>query len=116
VRVLRALCAGVAAICMLTSCALFHHRSLALACSERPFQGNFDPGLPLVVPESMSPPETRNNIKIPALNEPEPSRPRSEPCLAMPPSFSGGETESVRTRVVPASTAPPQKLPLPPLQ
>jgi hypothetical protein len=96
---------------MLTGCALFHHRSLALACSERPFQGNSDPGVPLVVPEGMSAPETRNNIKIPALNEPEPSRPRN--CLAMPPSFSGGEAESVRTRVVPASAAPAQRLPLP---
>ena len=113
-RVLRALCAGVAAICMLTSCALFHHRSLALACSERPFQGNSDPGIPLVVPEGMSPPETRNNVKIPALNEPEQSRPRG--CLAMPPSFAGGEAEGVRTRVVPASAAPTQKLPLPPPQ
>jgi hypothetical protein len=82
---------------MLTGCALFHHRSLALACSERPFQGNS--------------PESRNNVKIPALNEPEQSRPRG--CLAMPPSFSGGEAESVRTRVVPASPAPSQKLPLP---
>ncbi|MGA2364290.1 MAG: hypothetical protein ABSG12_02165 [Steroidobacteraceae bacterium] len=115
-RVLRALCAGVAAVCMLTGCALFHHRSLALACSERPFQGSSDPGVPLVVPEGMSPPETRNNIKIPALNEAEAPRPRGEPCLAMPPSFAGGEAEGVRTRVVPASAAPTQKLPLPPPQ
>lgn len=110
-RVLRALCAGVAAICMLSSCALFNHRSLVLACSEHPFQGNSDPGIPLVVPEGMSPPETRNNVKIPVLNEPEQTRPRG--CLAMPPSFSGGEAESVRTRVVPASAAPSPKLPLP---
>lgn len=115
-RVLRALCAGVAAICMLTGCALFHHRSLSLACSERPFQGNSDPGVPLVVPEGMSPPDTRTNVNIPPLNETEQPRARSAPCLAMPPSFSGGEAESVRTRVVPASAAPTPKLPLPPPQ
>jgi len=113
VRVLRALCAGVAAICILTGCALFHHHSLALACSERPFQGNADPGAPLVVPEGMSPPGTASNIKIPALNAPEQPHGRGEPCLAMPPSFSGGEAESVRTRVVPGSAAPTPKLPLP---
>jgi hypothetical protein len=97
---------------MLTSCAsLFNHRSLVLACSERPFQGSSDPGVPLVVPAGMSAPDTRNNVKVPALNEPEQTRPRG--CLAMPPSFSGGEAESVRTRVVPASPAPSQKLPLP---
>ena len=111
-RVLRALCSGVAALCVLASCALFHHHTLALACSERPFQGNADPGRPLIVPEGMSPPDARSNVKIPALDESEQPRPRSA-CLAMPPSFAGGEAEAVHTHVVPASAAPVMTLPQP---
>ncbi len=110
---LRALCAGAAAICVLTGCSLFHHRTLALGCTERPFQGSTDAGRPVIVPQGMSAPDTRSSVNIPALNETEQPRPRNAPCLAMPPSFAGGEAESVRSRVVPATAAPSQKLPLP---
>ncbi|MGA2564503.1 MAG: hypothetical protein ABSF96_13140 [Steroidobacteraceae bacterium] len=103
---LRALGAGAVAICLLTGCSLFHPRTLALGCSERPFQGSMDAGRPLNVPASLSAPDTRNNVKVPVLDEPEQPRARSAPCLAMPPSFAGGEAESVRSRLVPAMAAP----------
>jgi hypothetical protein len=113
---------------MLTSCTWYHHRTSATGCYERPFQGNTDPGHPLIVPTGLTPPDTRSGVKIPALNESEQPRPKSASCLDMPPSFAGGEAETVRIRTaptpaepltVPAVPAEPQlqpQLPAPPQQ
>src|ERR1700722_1616786 len=96
----------MATIPLLTSCAWFHRSITRVGCSQRPFQGNTDPGHPLSVPAGLAPPDNRNGIKIPTLNEPEQPRPKSSTCLDMPPSFAGGEAESVRLRTTPVPAAP----------
>jgi hypothetical protein len=78
---------------LLSGCTLynrvFHHNGgkVFVGCSEHPFAGHTDSRPPLQVPEGLSAPDTRNAVKIPALNTPERQRAKTEPCLAQPPNF-----------------------------
>ena len=95
------LCFFGCAMPMLTACSVYNslfHRSHDHGCTEKPFQGNIDNLPGLVVPEGMTPPDTRNLVKIPALNEPEHPRAKTEPCLAQPPSYKSGQSISLPTR------------------
>jgi hypothetical protein len=98
---LPALCLCCCAVPLLSGCSLYRslfHRSHDTGCSEKPFQAKTDNLPGLVVPEGLSPPETRNEVKIPALNEPERVRAKSEPCLAQPPSYGTGTSIAVPVR------------------
>jgi len=98
---------------VLPGCALFHKHGQPLACRDPKFSGNTQNLPPLQVPPGMTAPDTHNAVHIPALNEPEPVRPRSAPCLPFPPSFAVPVTHGppVRSTVPPPPIAP---APLPP--
>jgi hypothetical protein len=100
------LCLSLAAL--LPGCALFHRHGPVIGCHEPKFSSNTDSRPPLQVPVGMSAPDTHNAVHIPALNEPEPSRPLSAPCLSFPPSFAVPETRGppVRSPVVPPPPTP----------
>jgi hypothetical protein len=100
------LCVALAAV--LPGCSLFHRHGPVVGCHEPKFSTNTASLAPLQVPAGMSAPDTHNAVRIPALNEPEPSRPLSDPCLSFPPSFAVPETRGppVRSPVVPPPLAP----------
>lgn len=106
-------CAGCAL--MLPGCSVWDrlvHRSHDVGCSEKPFQGNIDTLPPLVVPAGLTPPDTRNETRIPTLNEPERVRAKSEPCLAQPPSYATGTYVATPTRSgTPIGTPAPEPAP-----
>jgi hypothetical protein len=127
-RVRAALPALIVMCCLLplqSGCSVYNtmfHRSHDHGCSEKPFRGNTESVSGLVVPEGLSPPDTRNEIKIPTLSEPERMRAKNEPCLAQPPSYGTGTSISVPVRSgapmgAPAPAPVPEPvpgLPLPP--
>ena len=91
-----ALCASL----LLSGCATVHrwlNRPAAVGCHEAPFNGSADTRPQLKVPEGLSAPDTTGAIKVPTLNEPEPVRPKSAPCLDMPPSY-GSEPNGLPPR------------------
>jgi uncharacterized lipoprotein len=47
---------------------------------------------PLQAPPGLEAPNTRNALKVPPLNTPERVRGKDEPCLDIPPPFSGTKT------------------------
>ncbi len=109
----RSLCACLAFLPLLSGCALFHHGPRA-GCAQRPFQGSSVGGRGLVVPAGLSPPDTRNGVKIPTLDETEVPRPVSAPCLAQPPSFAAGEAGALPARnTLPGTASAPVPIPLP---
>jgi len=98
------LCFTVAA---LPGCSLFHRHGSAAGCREPTLAATAATLPPLRVPAGMSAPDTHNAVRIPSLDEPEPSRPRSAPCLSMPPSFAVPETHAPPVRSsVPLPPAP----------
>ena len=116
-----ALCLCCCAAPLLTGCMLYNktfHRSHDHGCTEKPFEGNTDNLSGLVAPPGLSQPETRNEIKIPTLTEPERVRAKTEPCLAQPPSYSTGSSISVPVRSGTRMGAPapaPAPVPAPPV-
>jgi uncharacterized lipoprotein len=60
---------------------------------------------PLKAPPGLESPDTRNTLKVPALNSPERVRGRDEPCLDAPPPFVTAKTAPA----APAPVAPPAK-------
>ncbi len=113
------LCLIGCAPALLTGCTLYNkmfHRSHDNSCREKPFTGNTENRPGLVVPAGMTAPETRNQVKIPVLNEPEHPRPKSEPCLSQPPSYKSGQSIALPTRSgTPMGTAPPAPTPVSPV-
>jgi hypothetical protein len=113
------LCLFCCALPLLTACSLYNslfHRSHDHGCSEKPFQGNTDQRPGLVVPSGLTPPEPRNQVKIPALNEPDHPRSRTEPCLAQPPSYKTGQSISLPTRSgLPVGAPAPAPVPVSPV-
>jgi hypothetical protein len=103
VAAVRTLLLCVAVATALPGCALFHRHRPAVGCRDPKFSSNSDSRPPLLVPPGMTAPDTHNAVHIPALTEPEPSRPLSAPCLAFPPSFAVPETRGPPVR----STVPP---------
>jgi hypothetical protein len=114
---LSALCLCCCAIPMLSGCSLYgalFHRSHDNGCSEKPFRGSTENLPGLVVPEGLSSPDVRNEVKIPALNEPERVRAKNEPCLAQPPSYGTGTFIAVPVRSgTPMGAPAPAPLPAP---
>jgi len=47
---------------------------------------------PLKAPAGLEAPDTRNSLRVPALNTPERPRGRDEPCLDAPPPFTSAKT------------------------
>lgn len=130
-----ALCLCCCSALLLSGCSLWNqlfHRSHDNRCTEKPFQGNTENLAGLRVPDGMTPPDQRNQVKIPQLNEPEQVRVKTEPCLSQPPSYGSGSTIALPTRTgtpmgapapapVPVSPTEPQAptpetSPLPPLR
>jgi len=113
-------CLGVCALTQLTGCSVYNgvfHRSRDHGCSEKPFAGNITNLPGLTVPEGLSPPEARNQVKIPVLNEPERARARSEPCLAQPPSYASGSSIAIPVRSgAPMGAPAPTPVPVSPVQ
>jgi hypothetical protein len=98
---LPALCLCCCALPLLAGCSIYNslfHRSRDHGCSEKPFMGNTETAPGLTVPEGMTSPDARNQIKIPKLTEPERVRLKSEPCLAQPPSYGSGSSIVLPTR------------------
>jgi hypothetical protein len=86
---------------LLSGCSVYNswfHRSRDHGCREKPFEGNNESLPGLQVPEGMTPPDPRNQIKIPKLTEPERRRAKTEPCLAQPPSYASGSSIALPTR------------------
>ena len=109
---LPALCLCCCALPLLLSgCSMYNrlfHRSHDIGCSEKPFQGNTENLPGLAVPEGMTPPDSRNQVRIPSLNEPERVRAKTEPCLAQPPSYKSGTFIAI-----PVHTGTPMGAPAP---
>jgi hypothetical protein len=103
---------------LLSGCSVWNnlfHRSHDNRCTEKPFQGNTENLAGLRVPEGMAAPEQRNQVKIPALNEPDHPRARTEPCLTQPPSYSSGAAIAQPTRTgVPMGAPAPTPVPASP--
>lgn len=68
-------------------CSWMHHGKHHASCREPPIGGGSKNLQPLQVPPGLDTPDTRNAIKVPALNEPERPRMPADPCLSQPPSF-----------------------------
>jgi hypothetical protein len=113
---LSALC--LAACLALSGCSVWNavfHKSRDHGCSQKPFQGN-TVNLPgLQVPEGMTPPDPRNQVRIPSLSEPERMRARTEPCLSQPPSYASGSSIALPTRTgLPMGAPAPAPVPVSP--
>jgi hypothetical protein len=95
---------------LLAGCTLYDrvfHRTPknAASCHEKPFAGNADSRPPLKVPEGLSAPDTRNAVKIPALGAADRERPKTEPCLALPPQFFAKAPPGAAKPLAPAAPA-----------
>jgi hypothetical protein len=114
----------VALLPLLTGCALYNrmfHRSPKnpATCHEKPFAGNAESRPALKVPEGLSAPDTRNAVKIPELASADRERPKTEPCLALPPPFYAKAPPAAAKPVAPAPSGttpvtPPATLPTAP--
>jgi hypothetical protein len=117
---LPALCLCCCALPLLAGCSLYNslfHHSHDHGCTERPFQGNTETLPGLTVPQDMTPPDPRNQVKIPSLNEPERVRLKTEPCLAQPPSYASGSSIALPTRSgTPMGQPAPAPLPTSPTE
>jgi len=93
------------------------HRSHDHGCSEKAFQGDTSNLPGLTVPVGLTPPDTRNQVKIPTLNEPERMRAKNEPCLAQPPSYATGSPIAIPVRSgAPIGVAPAAPVPISPVE
>jgi uncharacterized lipoprotein len=79
------LIAGIALLPLLASCSWLGRASNACRDPQIPADPENRPALQAAA--GLEAPDTRNAVKIPALNEPEPARGAEEPCLSRPPSF-----------------------------
>ncbi len=79
------LCAGALAITLLSSCSWFQRASAS--CREPIIPADPQDAAPLKVAPGQDLPDTRNAVKVPALNEPEKPRGKTDPCLSRPPSY-----------------------------
>jgi hypothetical protein len=102
---------------LLSGCTLsnrvFHRGGSTAACHERPFAGNASSRPGLKIPEGLSAPDTRNAVKVPALSMAD-QRPKSEPCLALPPNFFDKPLQPATGKPVapaPAAVSAPAALP-----
>jgi hypothetical protein len=114
---LGALLVCAATLPLLPGCTLFNrvfHRNgkTSVSCTERPFAGNADTRAPLKVPEGLSAPDTRNAVKIPEVSAAARERPKTQPCLALPPNFFAKPLQPATGKpVVPAPSASPPATP-----
>jgi uncharacterized lipoprotein len=53
---------------------------------------------PLKAPPGLETPNTRNALKVPALNTPERIRGKNEPCLDIPPTFQTPKAETPKSK------------------
>jgi len=104
---------------LLSACSLYNrvfHRSHDHGCTEKPFQGNSVELPGLTVPEGMTPPDKRNQVKIPVLTEPGRVRTKTEPCLSQPPSYKSGQSIALPTRSgLPVGAPAPTPVPVSPV-
>ena len=109
---------SLGACLLLSGCSVWNsvfHKSRDHGCSDKPFRGNTESLAGLHVPEGMTPPDPRNQIRIPTLTEPERVRAKSEPCLAQPPSYGSGSSIALPTRTgVPMGAPAPTPVPVAP--
>lgn len=85
----RALVAG-ALVCVLAGCGTFRGSS----CHEPGPYASAQSVPPLKVPPGLHAPDTRNALRVPELNEPEPPpRKAGDPCLDAPPRYSTGSPQ-----------------------
>ena len=105
---------------LLSGCSFWNsvfHRSHDHGCFEKPFRGNIENLQGLQVPEGMTPPDPRNQIRIPKLTEPERVRAKTEPCLSQPPSYASGSSIALPTRTgVPMGAPAPVPVPISPTE
>lgn len=78
-------CACALTVMLLSSCSWFHRASAS--CREPTIPSDPQDAAPLKVAPGQDLPDTRNAVKVPALNEPEKPRGKSDPCLSRPPSY-----------------------------
>jgi uncharacterized lipoprotein len=71
-----------------SGCHTLHNKFSSNRCSEsRTYEGERSVA-PLKVPAGMDAPDVASALRLPQLNEPAPpARPRTAPCLDVPPSF-----------------------------
>jgi hypothetical protein len=108
------------ALPLLDGCTLYNrvfHRSHDNGCREKPFQGDTTNLPGLSVPEGLTPPDARNQVKIPSLNASERVRAKSEPCLAQPPSYGSGGSIALPVRSgTPMGAPAPAPVPVSPVE
>jgi hypothetical protein len=113
------LCLCCCALPLLSACSFYNrlfHRSHDHGCSEKPFQGNSVEMPGLTVPEGMTPPDKRNQVKIPTLTEAGHTRLKTEPCLSQPPSYKTGQSIALPTRSgLPVGAPAPAPVPVSPV-
>jgi hypothetical protein len=79
------ICIGGMVVMLLSSCSWIHRGSTA--CREPVIPANPQDAAPIKVAPGQDLPDTRNAVKVPALNEPEKPRGKNDPCLSRPPSY-----------------------------
>jgi hypothetical protein len=113
------LCLCCCVLPLLSACSFYNrlfHRSHDHGCSEKPFQGNSVELPGLTVPEGMTPPDKRNQVKIPTLTETGRVRGKTEPCLSQPPSYKTGQSIALPTRSgLPVGAPAPEPVPVSPV-
>jgi hypothetical protein len=72
-------------VTLLSSCSWFHRGSTS--CREPVVPASPADAAALKVAPGQDLPDTRNAVKVPALNEPEKPRSKNDPCLSRPPSY-----------------------------
>src|SRR5262245_42133341 len=89
-RVTKAIGIGllVVAVCATAGCNPFRKKSADLVCKGPEGYAQAQSVAPLQIPAGLESPDTRNALKVPDLNTPEPPpRRKSEGCLDEPPPF-----------------------------
>lgn len=113
------LCLCCCVLPLLSACSLYNrlfHRSHDHGCTEKPFQGNSVELPGLNVPEGMTPPDKRNQVKIPTLTEPGHPRAKTDPCLSQPPNYKSGQSIALPTRSgLPVGAPAPAPVPVSPV-
>jgi uncharacterized lipoprotein len=75
----------IVALAAVAGCSWFHRGGTK--CREPVLPTTLVNGADLKLPPGMDAPDTREEVRIPNLNEPEQARSRRDPCLSMPPSY-----------------------------
>ncbi|HSC05574.1 MAG TPA: hypothetical protein VLD59_01965 [Steroidobacteraceae bacterium] len=76
---------GIGAVLALLAASVAGCRSVS--CSAPSGYGNDQTLPPLEIPAGLEPPDTRDSLKIPDLNEPERPRTEADGCLEEPPPY-----------------------------